>query len=132
MTIASEFTRTRMRSGATIFMAVIVLATAPVGAWAQTSNPPLTQSGPGAQPAKPTGGGPTEVQPAPQPPPEASVVLPDASGQINSAAPTMHQNCETAQPGRPGNASPDGKDDPCLRDPTRGDLSTAPQPSDRK
>ena len=105
---------------------------APV-AHAQTQPPsmsPAPQSGAGGNaPAVPTGGGPSGKSPAPQPPSEQNVILPSASGHINSAAPTMDRSCETASPDRAGTGVTDGKSDPCLKDASEADKLRAPIPS---
>ncbi len=72
-------------------------------------------------PAAPTGAGPVGSNAAPVPPPDQSVILPSASGYVNSAAPTMNRTCEDANTNRPGTATVDNAATPCLRPLSPGD-----------
>ena len=78
-------------------------------------------------PAKPTGGGPTSGDPAPAPPAEQSVILPSASGHTNSAAPTMHRNCDAAPAAVEG--APTNATDPCRKPVEPGDKRNVPEMS---
>ncbi len=124
-----KYSAARFTRDATVFMATTLL-TLTVAVWAAAQTAPAAPTPPGAtQPAAPTGGGPTGAQAAPTPPTDQRVILPSASGYVNSAAPTMQRNCEAASPDRPGTATPDGTSDNCMPPVTPADEVQGPQQS---
>ena len=111
------------RPGLAAALILAVLASAPALAQSGSSQDPAAGTSK-TEPAKPTGGGPTSGEAAPQPPAEQTVILPSASGHTNSAAPTMHRNCDPAPSKIQG--APDNSTDPCRKPAEPGDTQTMP------